>query len=45
MYTGFYTVVTSLRTFQVEAAGIGDAIEKALILIVPHLEYLREVKA
>lgn len=46
MHTGFYKVVTNYRTFGIEAAGIGDAIQKALgLLLKEQGEYLREVTA
>jgi hypothetical protein len=42
----FFKVVTNYRTFEIEAAGIGDAIAKALDLLVSDVgEYLREVAA
>lgn len=41
--TNYYIVVTSLRTFKVEAFGIGDAIEKAMMVCVQSLEYIRSV--
>lgn len=46
MHTGFYKVSTNYRDFQVEASGIGDAIQKALSLLLKEQgEYLREVTA
>jgi hypothetical protein len=43
-----FTVITNLRTFSIEAAGIGDAIDQ--VLNHGHMahsagEYLREIKA
>jgi hypothetical protein len=43
---GWFKVVTNYRTFQVEAAGIGDAIERGLLLLMKEQgEYVREITA
>jgi hypothetical protein len=44
---GTFTVITNLRTFSIEAAGIGDAIDQVLNhnLLTGVGEYLREIKA
>lgn len=46
MAYGWFQVVTNYRTFLIEAAGIGDAIDRALSVIVGDRgEYLREIAA
>ncbi len=41
----FFEVVTNLRTFEVEAAGIGDAIDRVLnlLLLTEVGEYVRQI--
>jgi hypothetical protein len=42
----WFKIVTNYRTFQVEAAGIGDAIERGLNLLLKEQgEYVREIVA
>jgi hypothetical protein len=43
---GYYKVVTNYRTMIIEAAGIGDAIDRALNLILDfNGEFIRSVEA
>ena len=40
----YFTVITTARTFQIEAAGIGDALERAAMVMVRDRESLLEVR-
>jgi hypothetical protein len=39
----YFKVVTNYRTFNVEASGIGDAIDRVLNLLLIDGEYVREI--
>jgi len=41
----FFKVITNYRTFEVEAAGIGDAIDRVLnfVIVADRGEYVREI--
>lgn len=41
----FFKVVTNYRTFEIEAAGIGDAIDRVLnhVIVADRGEYVREI--
>jgi hypothetical protein len=39
----YFNVVTNFRTFLIEAAGIGDAIDRTLNLILVNGEYMRDI--
>lgn len=43
----YFNIVTNYRTFQIEAAGIGDAIDRVLncVIVKDRGEYVREITA